>query len=152
MLVSLPNSRSSLYTETNELPQFTLPPSITLVIYMYMYDIHNHRVQLGIGSEYTMVSDHQWLTQHVAVHVTVPVLKAGHPSVLLFILPCINHVHYVYCLSGLPFFLSYFCHASVLCTCISMYVPLPAFFLCIMHIRLQAHRFLDIYTLSFRAE
>ena len=43
---------------------------------------------------------------------TIPVLKAGHPSVLLFILPCINltnHVRYVYCLSGLPFFPSYFC-------------------------------------------
>ena len=53
---------------------------------------------------------------------TVPVLKSEHPSVLLFTLPFINltnHVHYVYCLSGLPFFPSL---ASVLCTCISMYV------------------------------
>ena len=40
---------------------------------------------------------------------TCSVFKAGHPSVLLFILPCINHVRYVYCLSGLPFFPSYFC-------------------------------------------
>ena len=32
-------------------------------------------------------------------------------QIKMYILPCINNVHYVYCLSGLPFFLSYFCHS-----------------------------------------